>query len=750
MPDEAAALVVRLEATAARFERDMRRAEGSFNRSARAIERRGQGLDTQLNRIGSDFGAQFTRLATNAGVIAGAAAIAAIGKAMTDVVQNGQKLALIEGRFTALTGSAERGADALQGVLSVSQRTGVVIDDVAGAMSRFTIAAQEIERSDEEVRQFTENLLQLGRIGGSSANEIANASVQLSQGLAAGALRGEELNSVLEGMPLVAQVIAEKLGVGIGALKEMGKEGRILADTVFEAVLSKTDDIQKKLESLPPSIEVAANRMAVAWTQFTAEIDKSLGASRELAGIINSIAAGMEGLAGARAGVQATSTRTLEDQRRALELEIANLELADTPDVTGARALMLRQLREQLDGLTEGYNEAYEAQRKLIREAGAIPPEPSRVATQRFEEPSDRPLPGAVGRAPRPAEKGFRGAIDIDADLKGRRGGGGRAKKPKTDDDAAELLNELRERITLLKEEASLVGASERRRVVLQAQYDRERTVLELLNKAKKDGSTITTEEIVLAENLAAGIEEVTIANYDLEEAYRRQTKAAERAAERQREFAESIADTSSRFISAIENADSFADALKNIALAAADLAIQGLSGQGPLGKILPSLLGLGASFAVGGGGGAGTGFFSGALLGGGGGTLTFSAKGNAFRGGRIIPFARGGIINRPAVFPMAAGIGLMGEAGPEGVLPLRRGRGGRLGVEASGGGGTVVNVYAPPGSDVREERTESGGMEKVDIFIQQRVARGINTPGSPIQRALSTNFGTRPVTTKR
>lgn len=67
-------------------------------------------------------------------------------------------------------------------------------------------------------------------------------------------------------------------------------------------------------------------------------------------------------------------------------------------------------------------------------------------------------------------------------------------------------------------------------------------------------------------------------------------------------------------------------------------------------------------------------------------------AKGGAFAGGKVVPFASGGLVNGPTLFPMAGGLGLMGEAGPEAIVPLRRGRDGRLGVA---GGGTVVNnVY--------------------------------------------------------
>jgi hypothetical protein len=71
-----------------------------------------------------------------------------------------------------------------------------------------------------------------------------------------------------------------------------------------------------------------------------------------------------------------------------------------------------------------------------------------------------------------------------------------------------------------------------------------------------------------------------------------------------------------------------------------------------------------------------------------------FFAKGGAFNGGKVVKkYARGGIVNRPTLFPMANGMGLMGEAGPEAVMPLSRGQDGSLGVTSSGGGSAPVNI---------------------------------------------------------
>jgi hypothetical protein len=71
-------------------------------------------------------------------------------------------------------------------------------------------------------------------------------------------------------------------------------------------------------------------------------------------------------------------------------------------------------------------------------------------------------------------------------------------------------------------------------------------------------------------------------------------------------------------------------------------------------------------------------------------------ANGGVVASGRVQAFARGGVVDRPVAFPMRGGTGLMGEAGPEAIMPLARGPDGRLGVQAGGaraGGGRAVNV---------------------------------------------------------
>ncbi|MGB3539620.1 MAG: phage tail tape measure protein [Mesorhizobium sp.] len=112
---------------------------------------------------------------------------------------------------------------------------------------------------------------------------------------------------------------------------------------------------------------------------------------------------------------------------------------------------------------------------------------------------------------------------------------------------------------------------------------------------------------------------------------------------------------------------------------------------------------------------------FSG-LLGGLSGILPF-AKGGV--PGHVVPFASGGIVSTPSYFPMAGNVGLMGEAGSEAILPLRRGADGSLGVAATGSGGSVnvvFNVTAQDAASFRKSEAQITGM------LARAVSRGTRT----------------------
>jgi lambda family phage tail tape measure protein len=105
---------------------------------------------------------------------------------------------------------------------------------------------------------------------------------------------------------------------------------------------------------------------------------------------------------------------------------------------------------------------------------------------------------------------------------------------------------------------------------------------------------------------------------------------------------------------------------------------------------------------------------------------LVTAANGRVFAQNGIQAFARGGIVNKPTVFPFANGVGLMGEAGPEAIMPLRRGRDGNLGVMSSGGGTTnvVVNVDAS-GSKVEGDQSQAKALgNAISAAVQSELVK--------------------------
>ena len=131
-------------------------------------------------------------------------------------------------------------------------------------------------------------------------------------------------------------------------------------------------------------------------------------------------------------------------------------------------------------------------------------------------------------------------------------------------------------------------------------------------------------------------------------------------------------------------------------------------------------------------------------------------AKGGAYDAG-LEMFAKGGmftnsIVSQPTLFKFAKGTGMMGEAGPEAIMPLKRDSNGNLGVRAGGGGSNVDVVVNNYGNEkaTTKETTDSRGNRKIEVVIGDMVAGEMSRSGSSLQQTLSSTYGTRPVIGRR
>ncbi len=139
-------------------------------------------------------------------------------------------------------------------LVALAQRTRSDLGATVELYSRVARSTDVLGVSQREVLDFTEAVNQSLQISGATAAEASAGVIQFAQGLAAGALRGDELRSVLEQMPRLASALAEELGVSIGELRLLGEAGELAGDVVFDAVLRAAPKLQAEFDQVTPTI----------------------------------------------------------------------------------------------------------------------------------------------------------------------------------------------------------------------------------------------------------------------------------------------------------------------------------------------------------------------------------------------------------------------------------------------------------------------------------------------------------------
>lgn len=173
-------------------------------------------------------------------------------------IQGIQKLVGVSDRMTSTTARLNMIVDdggsveALEEkIMQSAQRSRASYLDTAQAISQMGLLAGDAFQTNDELIQFTETLNKQFVIAGANQAGASAATLQLTQALSSGVLRGEELNSVFEQAPNVIQTIADYLDVPIGSIREMASEGQITAEIVKNAMLSATQSVNEQFESMP-------------------------------------------------------------------------------------------------------------------------------------------------------------------------------------------------------------------------------------------------------------------------------------------------------------------------------------------------------------------------------------------------------------------------------------------------------------------------------------------------------------------
>lgn len=333
-----------LEALTGRFETDMQRASRSAQRRSREIEQSFQ---------------RMARLATRA--------FAALGLTISvrEFVQLADRARNLENQLKLVTSSTAELARVQEDLFGIAQRTRASFEGAVQLYARMARATSELGISQQRLLNVTEAINRALTISSVPAAAAEAALFQLSQGLAAGALRGDELNSVMEQTPRLAQAIAAGLGVTIGQLRELGKQGKITAEAVIGALEGQADAIRQEFEQMEPTVGQGLTRLGNSLLQFVGNLDEATGASSFFARALEAISSGIdsvnESMAQARDPLQGASS--LPELRARLD---ALRELERIQSRPGNRVGVAGDLERQIAAVEEAIQRAGTAYQKFL------------------------------------------------------------------------------------------------------------------------------------------------------------------------------------------------------------------------------------------------------------------------------------------------------------------------------------------------------------------------------------------------
>jgi tape measure domain-containing protein len=194
-------------------------------------------------------------------------------------------------------------------LVGISNRSRTSMTAIVDLYTRTKRAADNLGKSESELRKFTELLAKETVISGASTIEAEQAIRQLTQGMGPAGLKGEELRSVLEQLPTVAKRIATELGITIGELRKFGEEGKITGETVINAMLNAEKAINERFGK---SLVTPTQALAVLNTRITdyvGRVDQALGVSQAFADVVLEMANNIDTVA--QVGVPAATAGIL-------------------------------------------------------------------------------------------------------------------------------------------------------------------------------------------------------------------------------------------------------------------------------------------------------------------------------------------------------------------------------------------------------------------------------------------------------
>jgi len=258
----------------------------------------------------------------------------------------------LQNKLRLVTTGTENLADVTEALFEVSQRTRGSFEGTVDLYSRVARSVTELGVSQRETLGFTEAVSQAIAISGATSAEASAGIVQLGQGLASGAIRGDELRSVMEQLPGLAREIAAGLGVTIGGLRTLGAEGALTAEAVFGAIQKQAGKIGEEFKQLEPTIGQSFTVLKNSALGFIGALSATSGFASGLSEALIGVAKGVDVVGKALTGTLGPSDELSVNMER---LAIAAIAVGSTFqalfDLLGTGAGLFTAFGEGLGGI---------------------------------------------------------------------------------------------------------------------------------------------------------------------------------------------------------------------------------------------------------------------------------------------------------------------------------------------------------------------------------------------------------------
>lgn len=343
--------------------------ESSTNKTTSALGK----LDKNARNAGSGMknaGGAASGLKTSMSMLAGAISVSLIiewGKRFLEVADN---MTQLQARIARLSTDAKTANETFSSLANIASTTGASLSDTTKLWETLTSSLKEAGATNAQVLNLTDTLQKIGRIGGSSTEEMANALRQFGQSIASGTIRAEEFNSILEQMPELARQIAAGLGISMGELRARMLDGKLTAEDALNAIQDRTSVVNAEFAKLPRSISQATGSLETSFAKMIASINEATGASSTFVSVIDSITSAINRLTGqsvSAAEVISDLTSTAEMfSRRARTWSWVGIDgWAAQNQAIAAVANQAATLVSDMEAVTKSTGEAAESQAHL-------------------------------------------------------------------------------------------------------------------------------------------------------------------------------------------------------------------------------------------------------------------------------------------------------------------------------------------------------------------------------------------------